>query len=72
MWGKTSEFPLKTQPGGSLRLLSGAPQPLKKKPGLNLASFLPVFKKLKASSKQTQALFQKKSQCLGGNATYNL
>ena len=29
--GKNSGFSLKTQHGGSLRLLSGAPQPLKKK-----------------------------------------
>ena len=33
--GKNSGFSLKTQHGGSLRLLSGAPQPLKKKPVLN-------------------------------------
>ena len=37
IWGENSGFSLKTQHGGSLRLLSGAPQPLKEKPGLTCA-----------------------------------
>ena len=47
IWGKNSGFSLKTQHGGSLRLLSGAPQPLKKKPGVVHTFPVDIDKKLK-------------------------